>query len=281
MFQNQETLEKAIKDIEDKKGAYKAYINNVFKKVNEAKSQFGEIEEFKNKQNLVKYFLQEKERPYDNLNKEELKTIATGVNTVLKFYGWDPEDARKLGAGIQGRGVAPRIRSSQILPQDVDYNQGIQESNVKFLPIGRYLINKRQLDKDIIAIKRPAGSTISTLPSKRVSRKLGNVIRKVIGGGIPTFDDFNDLDDDEKLFLSKVAKETRIDDKLSIPTPKKNEEEKEINQFEILKGQILAGNDNPQVVRDFKSVILKLSNKNLIPKGQVRELLLELTTLGH
>ena len=30
-----------------------------------------------------------------------------------------------------------------------------------------------------------------------------------------------------------------------------------------------------------EKIVIKLSNKNLIPKGQVRELLLELTTLGH
>jgi hypothetical protein len=270
-----------VNKIEDTKKALKEYVNSVFRGL-EAQRDLPQIRELQgNKQNFADFVLGEKARPYNNLSKEDYREIAYSLNDIIRNFGYGEPNPVGIGRGIQGGGIAPRIRSSQILPQDVDYNKGVKASGVKFVPIGRYLINKRQLDKDIIAIKRPAGSTISGLPSQRVSRKLGNVIRKVIGGGIPSFDDFNDLDDDEKSFLSKVAKETRIDEKLSIPTPKKNEEEKDINQFEILKGQILAGNDNPELVKKFKSVILKLSNKNLIPKGQVRELLLELAILGH
>jgi hypothetical protein len=186
----------------------------------------------------------------------------------------------KEGSGMKGGGIMRRKYSSQVLPTDVDHTKGIK-ATAKFVPMGRHLININQLDKNIVAIKRKKGSIINTLPSQRVTRKLGGVIRKIVGGGVPTFDELNELDDEEKLYLSKVASETQIGGKLSVPTPKKTSEEQDINQFEILRGQILAGQDNPDVVRQFKSIILKLSNKNLIPKAQVRDLLLDLTTLGH
>lgn len=177
---------------------------------------------------------------------------------------------------MRGRGIA----SYKILDDDVDYNQGIKES-VKFIPIGRYLINKRQLDRDIIAIKRTGGSIIKDLPSTRVSKNLSSIVKKILGGGMPSYEDVNNLDDREKEFLYNVAKHTRIEDKLSIPVPKKDQDEKDINEFEIMRGQILAGNDSPEVVKRFKSVLLKLSNKNMIPKAQIREILLDLSTLGH
>lgn len=181
---------------------------------------------------------------------------------------------------IRGRGITPRKYTSQVLPTDVDYSKGIKAS-AKFVPMGRHLINVNQLNKDIIAIKRQKGSVINSLPSQRVSRNLSGVIKKIIGGSLPTFDEINDLSEDEKTYLSKVANETQITDKISIPTPKKTTDEQDVNQFEILRGQILAGNDSNEVVKKFKSIILKLSNKNMIPKGQVRELLLDLTALGH
>jgi hypothetical protein len=212
----------------------------------------------------------------------DLKKIARAMNKIFreKMYGEDtPFILEKIGRGMSGKGIA-RARPSQVFSSDIDYSQGIKPS-AKFVPIGRYLINKRQLDKDIVAIKRPAGSTIPNLPSQRVSRNFGSVMRKIIGGAIPTFDELNSLSDDERVYLHKVAKETRIDDKLSIPTPKKDEDEKDINQFEILKGQILSGNDNIELVKKFKTIILKLSKKDLIPKAQVKDLLLDLATLGH
>lgn len=199
----------------------------------------------------------------------------------MMYQGSIPDDqlVAHYGRGMKGKGIA-RARPSQVLQSDIDYTKGIQPS-AKFVPIGRYLINKRQLDKDIIAIKRPAGSTIPTLPSQRVSRNFGNVMRKVVGGGLPTYEELSNLTDDERVYLHKVAKETRIDDKLSIPTPKKDEDERDINQFEILKGEILSGNDNIELVKKFKTIIMKLSRKDLIPKAQVKDLLLDLATLGH
>lgn len=199
-------------------------------------------------------------------------------NEERKIY--EARHSQKEGTGMSGRGVLPRKYTSQVLPTDVDYSKGIKPTP-KFVPMGRHLININQLNKDIVAIKRQKGSIIKELPSQRVTRKLGGVLRKIVGGGIPTFDELNDLDDDEKLYLSKVANETQIGGKLSIPTPKKTSEEQDINQFEILRGQIFAGNDSNEVVKQFKSIILKLSNKNLIPKAQVRDLLLDMAALGH
>jgi len=218
-------------------------------------------------------------RNYGNTTISNLKRLVEALNTDLriKMYGEDSTElVRYFGRGLQPR----RIRSSQVFESDIDYSKGIKPSP-KFIPIGRYLINKRQLDKDIIAIKRPAGSLIIGLPSQRVSKNTANIIRKIIGGSIPNYNDLNELTDEERLFLSKVVKETRIDDKISIPSPNKTDDEKDINQFEILKGQILAGNDNKDLVKNFKIILLKLSKKELIPKTQVKDLLLDMATLGH
>ena len=69
-------------------------------------------------------------------------------------------------------------------------------------------------------------------------------------------------------------------DRLILPTPKKSDIDKEVDDFEIMKGEIMSGNDNKDLVRKFKSTILRLSNKGVIPKSQVKELLLELTEMG-
>jgi len=209
-----------------------------------------------------------------HLSTSQYETVIDLINKGLK------ELVPSAGTGMKGKGIAIRIRPSQVFESDIDRTIGV-EASPKFAPLGRHLINTRQLDKDIVAIKRPAGSIIKTLPSQRVSKNLGNVIRKIVGNGIPSYDDINSLTEDEKYFLYKVANETKINDKLNIPTPNKDEQEKDINQFEILKGQILAGNDNPELVKKFKTLILKLANKDLIPRGQVKELLLDLATLGH
>ena len=198
------------------------------------------------------------------------------------LYGRREEEGgggSKAGKGISGGAIyKPQKRYDVITKDEIDNTKGIKASP-KFVPFGRFIIHKNQLDKDIISIRRPTGSSVGNLPSSRVSRKLGGMLRKIIGGGVPSFDELNSLDDEEKAFLHKVARETRIDDKISIPTPQKDEEDKLINEFEILRGQIVAGNDNAELIKKFRIALVKMGNKGLIPKSQMKDLLLDIATL--
>jgi len=158
--------------------------------------------------------------------------------------------------------------------------RGLAQSE-KFVPFGRYLINQHRLGNDIIAIKRPAGSVIKKLPSTRVSLKVGNVIRKIVGHGLPTYEELEDLDDNEREYLNDLAHESHIADRLEIPAPRKNEKQKQMDRFEVLKGEMIAGNDNQEMVKEFKKLLLNLGNKDLIPKGQMRDILFDLTSMGY
>lgn len=247
------------------------YINKLSKyltDINELKNDEGQS--FTSAFNLAKNkYPNKSEKPSLNeIGMHNLKNFAKYINSLLVKSGLVPPMQGYGFKRMRGKGLA---RSVEI---------GIKQSP-KFLDFGRYIINKPQLDKGIISIKYKSGQSNSKLPSERVTKNLSNVIKKMVGGSIPTYDDINSLTEDERRYLYKVSNEARLDDKLSIPTPKKDDEEKEINKFEILKGQILAGNDNKELVKDFKVLILKLSKKDLIPKGQVRELLLDLAALGH
>jgi hypothetical protein len=60
-----------------------------------------------------------------------------------------------------------------------------------------------------------------------------------------------------------------------------NKDGEEMNRFEILKGQIIAGNDNRELVKEFKTMLLKLSNEGRVKKAEAREILMDLTALGY
>ena len=218
----------------------------------------------------------------DRLNDANLRIILKEPLTqqiIGVLYGGGGGGGSKSGKGISGGAIyKPQKRYDVITKDEIDNTKGIKASP-KFVPFGRFIIHKNQLDKDIISIRRPTGSSVGNLPSSRVSRKLGGMLRKIIGGGVPSFDELNSLDDEEKAFLHKVARETRIDDKISIPTPQKDEEDKLINEFEILRGQIVAGNDNAELIKKFRIALVKMGNKGLIPKSQMKDLLLDIATL--
>lgn len=220
-----------------------------------------------------------------------LRRVDEGLKTALTLRG----GAEELGGGGEGRGIMGRGQCGQkpctcemkgaglvraYTPKHNDVEGGVK-ATPKYSQFGRYLIHKNKLNDDIISVRRPSGTFVGDFPSQRVSKNLGKVFRSIIGGGNPMFEDLNSLNEEEKTYLHKIAKSAQIQDRLNIPAPKKDEDEKDIHRFELLKGQIMSGNDNRELIKEFKLLILKLSKRGLIPKGQVKELLVELATMGY
>jgi hypothetical protein len=142
-------------------------------------------------------------------------------------------------------------------------------------------INHKKLDDGIITLRRQSNSNIPDMPSKRISRKLQKIIKHISGGGMPDFNDVNNLEDHEKDYLHKLISKSNLNDRLSVPAPSKDQEEKDFHQFEVMKGEIMSGNDSKELVKKFKVLILKLSKQNILPKNEVQEILEDLLTLGY
>jgi hypothetical protein len=59
-----------------------------------------------------------------------------------------------------------------------------------------------------------------------------------------------------------------------------SKKEADLNRFQILKGEIQAGNDNKQLIKEFKVMLMKFMNDHTIPLKQGRDILLEITSMG-
>jgi len=177
------------------------------------------------------------------------------------------------GRGIKGRGL------KRVKPITIDRTRGIMPQKT-YSQLGKYYISNPKLNQNIISIRRENGHS-AKIPVKRVSSNLGDVVRTIVGGGVPNYSHLDKLSDDEKHYLYKITKQTNIIDKLTIPTPNKAELDKNINEFEIMKGEIMNGNDNVEYIKKFKLLIVKLINKDLLPKNEGKEILMELASLGY
>jgi hypothetical protein len=150
-----------------------------------------------------------------------------------------------------------------------------------FVGFGINEINQKRLNDNILTIRRNTRTSYPDMPAKKVSPYFSNIIKAMIGGGVPNYNDISNLPDEEKDYLYKVVQRSDMTDKLSIPTPSKDRLQKEADQFEIMKGQILSGNDSKELVKKFKLLILKLSRNGLLPRGESKDLLETLVELGY
>jgi hypothetical protein len=207
----------------------------------------------------------------------KISDIPMPIGHVLKPIAGDAFDAPEpTKRSISGSGITDKQRF--ILNHDD--NEGIQPS-IKYIRFGKYYINKHLLDNNKLSFRSASGYGVPALPSYRMSKGFGMVIRRLIGGSSPSHEELNSLTDEEKTYLAKVSRLSKISDKIALDTPSKDNEEKDIHRFNVLKGEIMAGNDGKAVIKEFKILALKLANNNILPKKQINEILQDLLAMGY
>jgi hypothetical protein len=205
----------------------------------------------------------------------------TGGTKATDYIAWiaaNPQewgDLREImgqvaGAGISGCGLVKKPRPFNL--------QGVPKA--EFIPFGRYKMDVNKLVDDIFSIKKPCGANVPDLPTHRMTKRVSNSIKQIVGGSIPSYDDILEMNDDERGFLHNLARKSRINDRVKIPAPNKDAQQKEMDRFDILKGQILAGNDNKELIKEFKLKMLKLCKDGRIPRREVNEIMYDLMSVG-
>lgn len=170
------------------------------------------------------------------------------------------------------------FRGSGFMSQ-VDDTAGVPRQK-PYIPFGRHFLNREKLGNNILMIKRNGSNTIAALPTTRITNELKKVVEELMQGMNPAFGNIYGLTDDEKNLYNRIILHTGIDQRLKIPAPELDEEQKDWHRYSILLGEIEAGNSNPVLVKELKVLLVKMSNKKMLPKAEVRSVLLDLTALG-
>ena len=225
------------------------------------------------------------------LTQDNLNTVGQLINNddVATFQARERDSLFGFMRGNNMRGFGLKKRrgrpkgSGLVKPitERIDKTKGIKQGCTQ-IPFGKYIINKNKLDKDIFYIlDAKKGYCVKGYPQKKISSELSSVVKSIIGGSVPKFEDLQNLDDEDKEYLHKVASKAGILDKISIPSPSKDKNEKDIHQFEVMKGEILAGNDATELIKKFKVLLLRLSKNGTIPKREATEVMEDLIALGY
>jgi hypothetical protein len=187
-----------------------------------------------------------------------------------------PKSRTSGGDGFGRNTVQRRIRGRGL---GVVSNKGLHKK-VIFAPFGRFFINLVKLDDDIICFSRAGGTNIANLKTQRVSVHLANVLRKMVNGGTPSFNDLAGLSQEDKKLYSDILRKCHIPSGEGIEVPREENRE-DLNRFEIMKGEILSGNDSTTLIKEFKVMIIKLIHQGRLPKSEGKSLLMDLAELGY
>ena len=124
--------------------------------------------------------------------------------------------------------------------------------------------------KNMLSLKHQSGHSIQGFPTIKVSDKFVEIIMGI-------YNDINvanlakNLNTDEKNLLDSILFMAGLNKKIVTDTGKSLAGLKE--QFKIIEGQIMAGNDNPEVLKELKDVLLKLNHLGAISLSGIKKYL--------
>jgi hypothetical protein len=210
-----------------------------------------------------------------NRMRDEAKLIDFFKIAHLKMGGKGFKKGKKItfGCGL----TKPTL---MVKPDNIDFEKGLKRE-AAYIPIGKYVINKHKLRDNMLLMRTVKGGQIAELPQMSISPHLGKMLNKIINGhGFPSHNDLTEMSDSDKDIMFKVFKMSKAQGIESIPRPNKSKDEQEFNRFTILKGQILAGNNSKELIKEFKTLLVKLIHADKIPRRDAHGILLDLAALG-
>ena len=150
----------------------------------------------------------------------------------------------------------------------------------EFIPFGKYLLSLKQLQKNKFMLRTKSKNPILSFKTIVLTRKTKAIVQKLLQDLDVSFEEVDALNEDERNILNEIVEKTEINTRLKIPNSKKTQLEKDLHKFNVLKGSIISGGDNIEMLKDFRRLLLHLTNENYISKKECNEVLMEMLRLN-
>jgi hypothetical protein len=153
----------------------------------------------------------------------------------------------------------------------VKYGRGIALENIKIdpsVPFGKFVIHSKQLEDHLILnVKYKSGSQIPALPRQKISEGFSEFLFDVLKSGKVNTIGIKTLSSEEKDLFYKMVKMSGLDKQIQLPSSASSPDD-DVDRFNVLRGEIMAGNNSSQVKHELKGLVLKLINNGLINKTE-------------
>ena len=111
-----------------------------------------------------------------------------------------------------------------------------------------------------------------------ITTKLRKIINDIIYEKSFNEEDYDELDDEEKKLFDNLlvaCKADKSDCVLLYKHQKYNDKQRDedIKRFNILRGELIAGNDNADLIKELKALLFKLMNQKVISRADYTKIM--------
>lgn len=200
--------------------------------------------------------------------KNELKAKLQDTKNDLTLKEYEREKFRKLhGVGIKRK-----------------KGYGISENDSsKYIPFGKYVIDFPALKENKLKIKYDYGASLPSIPIQMITKDLSMFLLDVIKEGKVNETLFKKLNKEEKKLFQHICKKCKIDETLNISDEEiqnDRDDEEMLKRFELVRGEFIAGNNSPHLIKELKQLLIKFIHEGKISKQHGYDLLLEISCVS-
>ncbi len=175
---------------------------------------------------------------------------------------------RQIGGGffVGSRKVGAGIEPNQ---HDVD----------PYIEFGRYVLNVPLLKKQQLQLKYKSLGAIPQLPKQFISSELADFLLDLVENKKMNVRMLDTLNDHDRKLLANICFKAQAEETLGFGLKVVDDDKAEFDRFQLLKGELVAGNNSPQVLKEIKGYILKFMSTGRISKSDGYNILAEIMIL--
>ena len=173
-------------------------------------------------------------------------------------------------------GIIPQTGKKIRRNEEVYDGWGIKHENIpEWVPFGSILINLKKLYYDnLLSIKSHAHHAISGFVVVPISNKFVSIIMELIRGKTIHYREIEELSRNEIELYDHLIALAKLHKKLDHRISNSTKELK--NRYEILVGEIEAGNNNPNIKKELKITVSKLVSLKVLTQNDAKHFLKQL-----
>lgn len=141
-----------------------------------------------------------------------------------------------------------------------------------YVELGKYIINTKFLHNNILLLKYKSYGP-AKIKRQTISDDMMNILIYLLETGTIDYEALRELSESENNLFKDIMIKTGLFQTLKYKYASTREQIGDvIEQYEILKGEIEAGNDNPDIPKQIKKVLKKLRNYGKIDEEEYQEI---------
>lgn len=143
---------------------------------------------------------------------------------------------------------------------------------------GKYKISTPRLKQNVLSVS--TNNKKQAMRSQIITDTVKNLLLDYRDHNKFNINVYNKLNKNEKLIVDLLLKKSGMDDTLGIRITNEDAD-RLIDRYELLRGEVIAGNDSLEVRKELRKIVLDLVRLGSLPLRQSYELLLELCILDN